>query len=198
MAQTVPATLMFACVHASYRPRLLAYLCRLLGPADAEDVVQEVFLRIERALPHLHYATSLRPWLYRVAERAARDWLRRRRVTRRSDSTDAGDLAGLSEAAGEGRPSAEYAWLTQATRSCVRMHAELLPEPYRVPLLLSESDGLTDAQIGSALQLSVGAVKIRLHRARQRLRRELSRSCAVYAGDDNRLVCEPHQRSRAA
>lgn len=198
MAMPRPPTATFASVHATYRPRLVGYLRRMLGPADAEDVAQEVFLRVERALPQLDDAASLRPWLYRVAQRSALDWLRRQRAARQAGGPDASEAPGAAEAAGEEQPSAEAAWLVQATRSCVRMHAELLPEPYRVPLLLSESDGLPDAEIARSLGLTVGTVKIRLHRARQRLRRELDRSCVVYLEEGSRLACEPRQPARAA
>jgi len=75
--------------------------------------------------------------------------------------------------------------------ACVRLYLDRLPASYRSVILLSEDEGLTNQQIAEALGISLEAAKIRLHRARSRLKRELGGGCDVYRDDRNELACEP-------
>jgi RNA polymerase sigma-70 factor (ECF subfamily) len=74
---------------------------------------------------------------------------------------------------------------------CVRLYLDRLPASYRSVLLFSEDEGLTNQQIAETLGISLEAAKIRLHRARGRLRKELGGGCDVYRDDRNELACEP-------
>ena len=78
-------------------------------------------------------------------------------------------------------------------RSCIRERLETLPEPYRAVLQMSETDGLSDAEIAAAVGTTVGNVKVRLHRARARLREDLRCHCALYRDERNELACEPRR-----
>ncbi len=66
-----------------------------------------------------------------------------------------------------------------------------LPETYRTVAVLSEIEGLKDSEIATILGLSIGTVKIRLHRAKENLRKLLSANCNFYRTDCNELACEP-------
>lgn len=74
---------------------------------------------------------------------------------------------------------------------CVRRYVDELPPDYRAVLLLSEDEGLSDKQIAEALGVTVGAVKIRLHRARARLKAAFDSGCSLYRDERNELACEP-------
>ena len=79
---------------------------------------------------------------------------------------------------------------------CIRGRVETLPESYRSVLALSELAGMTNAEIASALGTTEGAVKIRLHRARAALRKDLGSYCALYRDERDELACEPKSDDR--
>jgi len=73
---------------------------------------------------------------------------------------------------------------------CVRGLIEQLPEGYRTVLLLSEMEGLADAEIAKVVGSTLEAAKIRLHRARRRLRAALEEECRLYHDGEERLRCD--------
>ncbi len=76
-------------------------------------------------------------------------------------------------------------------QACIRGYIEDLPPPYRSVVLLSEEAELTNQEIADVLGLTLDTVKIRLHRARGRLRKDLGRGCTVSRDERNELACEP-------
>lgn len=66
----------FQKIHETFRPKIHRYLTRLLGELEAEDLTQEVFVRVSRALPTFRGESQLSTWLYRIATNAAIDRLR--------------------------------------------------------------------------------------------------------------------------
>lgn len=170
-----------------HAPGVRRYLARLVGEAEAEDLAHDVFEKAQRAL-HTHRAEArLSTWLYRIATHSAIDRLRSRAARQR-------EVARLHSAPPEGpaegpRPDREIDRLE--TRACVLDHIGRLPPSEKAAILLADLGGLTDRGTAEALGVSVGAVKIRLHRARRRLRKLLERSCRVYRDERNELGCEP-------
>ena len=88
-------------------------------------------------------------------------------------------------------PSVEAEAIRGEMSVCVRAIVNRLPEGQRLILLLSEFEGLSDAEIAQVVGASLGSVKIRLHRARARLKRELDDSCRIYADSRNEISCDP-------
>ena len=80
--------------------------------------------------------------------------------------------------------------IREEMRACIREMVERLPEPYRAVLLLSDFEDLTNPQIAQILDLSVETVKIRLHRARARLRSMMECGCTFYREADSGLMCD--------
>jgi RNA polymerase sigma-70 factor (ECF subfamily) len=145
---------------------LLRYLERMLrDSAVAEELVQEVFLRVhgarERYQPQARFST----WLYRIATNLALNELRR---PRRREPHSSLDEPGRPALPGEG-PAAEDA--LDARRLSARVERELaqLPERQRAALCLSAVEGLSYAQVAEALEVSESAVKALVHRARTTL-----------------------------
>jgi len=184
----------FPDVHAFYHPRIVRYLGQLVGRQEAEDVAQEVFLRVSRRLADFRGESSLGAWIFRIARHAGLDRLRQR-LARSEGARDPGPsfLAGADEPgpAPDERPSAERQLIGEEMRACIRGRVERLPGPYRAVLLLSEAAGLSDAEIASQLGTSLGNVKIRLHRARTRLRQDLAGHCTLYRDERDELACDP-------
>ena len=73
---------------------------------------------------------------------------------------------------------------------CIREIIEALPEAYRTVIVLSELEGLKDSEIAKIIGLSLQATKIRIHRARVRLKSELTKACLFYQNEQNELACD--------
>ena len=160
--------------------RTARYLVR--SPEDAEDVAQETFIRLWSAGDDIEI-TSVRAWLLRVCRYLSLDTLRRRKVRERARAsadqvTERGRL-GFEIADDDGRErSLEVSDLgsdalhTETKLDAQRMveAMEELKEPQRSIILLREVNDFTYEEIAEALDLSLSAVKVYLHRARKKIR----------------------------
>lgn len=181
--------LKFETVHDRFRPRVLRYLTRLVGEREAEDLAQSVMLRISEALPRFRGESSLSTWIYRIATNAALDALRREAGSPVAESVV--DLDEDDAALGGQAPSAETAANREEMNACVRGYIERLPENYRIVIALSELEGFTNDEIARILGTTIDTVKIRLHRARERLRGDLGKGCNFDRDEDGEFGCEP-------
>lgn len=180
-------------IYSEYFPRVHRYLVRLLGPDEAEDVAQEVFLKLGRSLGEFRGESSLLTWIFRIATNAATDRIRtpahraRLASTPLDESCDSGsDAVTVSIRTA----SAEEHAIRSEMSGCVQGLLGQLPENYRTPLILSEMEGLKNAEIAEILGLSLDTVKIRLHRARARLKKSLDEKCSFYRDPRNTLLCD--------
>lgn len=148
----------FRVIHDRYRQRLYAYARQMLGGAgsDAEDVMQDVFLRAYRALRADERPVSLRAWLYRVAHNRCIDGLRR-------PTPPASEIFEMSRT-----PIHDTMVEAERREDLQRLVADVgrLPDQQRSALLMREMDGMSYADLAAALETSVPAVKSLLVRAR--------------------------------
>lgn len=164
-------------VWAAMRRPLLAFARRhgAQSEADAEDVVQEVFLRAEQRLDQLRDSTRISAWLFAVTRSVLADEHRRRarhaRVTRDGHSELTAEPSGPQPATGSD-PAEELA-------GCVRPLLKTLPQKYRTVLELTELEGLPHKEVAAQLGLSVSGVKTRAQRGRALLRGELEACCRI-------------------
>ena len=147
-------------------------LCeRLLGSrADAEDAVNETFLRVRRGLESYDVGRPFRPWLLSIASNHAVDRLRRRDTERRlfaSDETDPGELAAPG-------PSPLQGELDASRRRLVLRAIDSLSERYRAPLVLRYYVDLDYDAIAEMLGVTKNQVATLLFRGRRRLREQLA------------------------
>jgi RNA polymerase sigma factor (sigma-70 family) len=151
----------FRAIHDRYRQRLFAYTRQMLGGSrsDAEDVLQDVFLRAYGALRNDDRPVTLRAWLYRVAHNRCIDHLRR-------PVPAPAELYDLSRPP-EHDPPGE----TERREDLRRLVQDVqrLPEQQRSALLMREMDGLSYAELADALRTSIPAIKSLLVRARMGL-----------------------------
>lgn len=176
----------FDSILRNVRPQLLRYIERLVGSADADDVVQVVLSKAFSALPEFRGESSPRTWLFRIATHAAYDWRRARRPQQSSEEPD-GDVEGteLEQTAGQ-----ERQLLREEMSRCVHEVLQRLPENYQTVLALSDCEELSDREVAEVLGVTVGSAKIRLHRARVQLKAELERTCSFYRDAENTLCCD--------
>lgn len=161
-----------------YRRELHVYCYRMLGSFDeAEDHVQEVFLRVWRSRESFEGRSSPRTWLYRIATNACLDTLRRdarRAVTGSSVAAMPWVQPypdSLLDELADGRPGPEAAAVNRETMSLAFLAAiQLLPPRQRAALILRDVVGWSAAEAADLLDLSVPAVNSALQRARTTLR----------------------------
>ena len=148
------------------------------NPADAEDLVQETYLKAYRGFGGFEEGTNLKAWLYRILTNTYINIYRKKQ--RRPDETDLAEvedlylyhrLGGL-EAATAGR-SAEDELLELFTESEVKDAVDALPENFRLAVLLADVEGFAYKEIAEILDIPIGTVMSRLHRGRKALQKEL-------------------------
>ena len=189
-------TLIFDEMYTMYRERILRYLSRLVGETEAEDLTQETFLKAGRKLEGFRGDARPLTWLYKIATNTALDRLKSPSFRQLVQIEPApGPVENASECAPlPGNPSPSHNVERQLIReemsACIRNVIERLPENYRTIIILSNLEGLKDREIAEVLGERTGAIKIRLHRAREQLRKELSLMCVFYRDEENELACD--------
>ncbi len=182
----------FPTVFAVWHGRVRAYAVKLIGAGEADDVAQEVFLRVRRSLGNLEDPSKLGSWIYAITLNAVRDAVRKRSPRGAPPSPDSPEaLAAIPDAAAR---TPEEAVLRTEMVECYLDYVKRLPPRYEEVYGLSEFEELTNDEIARRLGISVGTVKIRLHRARNRLFSELRRNCACYVNDRGELMGAPKGR----
>ncbi|HEX5724445.1 MAG TPA: sigma-70 family RNA polymerase sigma factor [Longimicrobiaceae bacterium] len=156
-----------------HTPVLLRLARRLLRAEDeARDAVQDVFVSVFRGLPRFRAESRLGTWVYRIGLNACLSRLRARDAAAEETSLD--DLLPRFLADGHAVvPSLRWPDAgaeRRETREEVRRCIDRLPESYRTVILLRDIEELTTEEAAEALGVSPGALKVRLHRARQALR----------------------------
>jgi RNA polymerase sigma-70 factor (ECF subfamily) len=170
----------FQQVYDTYQPRILRYLVRLMGADEAEDLTQEVFLRVNQNLSSYRGEAQLSTWLYRIATNAAIDKTRTASFRHGAQESTLDDLCegGTKEIwSGEQLPSIVQTLLQKDRFHCFVGYIKSLPLNYKIIVLLSEIEELTTGEIAEILGLSQETVKIRLHRGRTRLLQALRENC---------------------
>ena len=146
------------------------------NPADAEDVVQETFLKAYRAYDTFKAGTNLEAWLYRILTNTYIN--RYRKAQRRPSEVELGELQDLylfkriGESSGAS-VSAEEEVLARFVDTDVKQALESLPEHFRMPVLLADVEGFSYKEIAEILDIPIGTVMSRLHRGRKALQKKL-------------------------
>ena len=164
----------------AYMPSLYTAALRMTrNPADAEDLVQETYLRAYRGFGGFEQGTNLKAWLYRILTNTYINQYRakKRRPDESADVDDIEDfylyrrLGGLEEARA-GR-SAEDELLDLFPEAEVKDAIEALPENFRLAVLLADVEGFSYKEIADILDIPIGTVMSRLHRGRKALQKAL-------------------------
>ena len=156
---------------------------RVADPSTAEDILQDVFVKIQAQLNRLEDPSKLQGWLYRIARNAIIDHYRTRRETTEVPESlpaevpaDDPELEGL--------------------KAAFRRMIYSLPEPYRDALVLTEFDGLTQKELAERLGISLSGAKSRVQRGKEQLKRMLHDCCTFEFDRRGRVIdCEPRGNS---
>ena len=148
------------------------------NPADAEDLVQETYLRAYRGFGGFQEGTNIKAWLYRILTNTYINAYRAKQ--RRPEESDLGEIEDLYlyrrlgglEAARTGR-SAEDELMDSFSEAEVKGAIEALPENFRLVVLLADVEGFAYKEIAEILDIPIGTVMSRLHRGRKALQKAL-------------------------
>ena len=163
-------------------------------PAAAEDLAQETLLRAHRKLTTLEDPRRLIPWLYRIATNLSHDRFRQASWREQPASYDRApeDTREPSpvDTAVDPAPRLDTVMEQREMSTCVQEYLAGLSDGHRAVMLLHDVEGLTNPEIAAMLGVSLATVKIRLHRARERLRAALAAACAFSTDARGVLGCE--------
>jgi RNA polymerase sigma-70 factor, ECF subfamily len=170
----------FESLFALLGPRVHGFFMRSFqNRAIADDLLQITFLKLHRARADYDASQPLRPWVFSIAARVRLDEYRRRKhvmedLDKDLDQSSGGRMERLSSGTPDGPPPSAPDALESAERAkSVRVALDTLPESQRVIVHLHRFEGLTFAQIATALGSTEGAVKLRAFRAYEKLRTSL-------------------------
>lgn len=145
--------------------------------ADAEDLVQETFLRAFRSWDRFEPGTNLKAWLFKIMTNLFISSYRQRRrepVTVSTDDTEEFDLyRNLVDTTGSISRSAESIVVDRLVDDDVKAALTNLPENFRIPVLLADVEGFSYREIADMLSIPIGTVMSRLHRGRKALQKAL-------------------------
>jgi RNA polymerase sigma-70 factor (ECF subfamily) len=167
----------FAAAAMQYAPQLYNAALRMTrNRADAEDLVQETYLRAYRSYATFEAGTNLRAWLFRILTNTFINAYRAKQ--RRPQETDLGDMEDLYlyRRIGQVNPasvSAEDQLLDLFTDDEVKAALEELPEAFRLPVLLADVEEFSYKEIAEMLDIPIGTVMSRLHRGRKAMHKRL-------------------------
>ncbi len=182
----------FAAVFNTYQQPIYNYLLRMTqNQTEAEDLTQETFIRAHRSLPTFRGESSLSTWLYRIATNVSLDHFRRRTTQQAKVTLSFEEVKPDGEWAAESPTLPEQRAAQSEMSSCVEGFIERLPPDYRAALVLHDLQGLKNREIAEVLDIPLSTVKIRLHRARKKLRESLDTGCNTTHDERNVFVCEP-------
>jgi RNA polymerase sigma-70 factor (ECF subfamily) len=158
-------------VYRAHSRKLYGLAVRMLGnPADAEDMLQEIFLAAHRKLDSFRGESALGTWLYRLAVNLCLDYLRSR----------TGRAIHMTDALADDPVLADASSHRLAERAVTKMDLERaiaqLPEGCRTAFLLHDVQGLEHQEVGEIMGIAEGTSKSQVHKARMRLRTLLSRA----------------------
>lgn len=167
---------------------LSRYLRRYVGDkSTADDLLQETLLRVLRGLHGFEGRANVKTWAFSIATRVAADYFRH--PEHRREIVDIDDLD-ESEALADDEHMADEKLVNGEMNACIREVVDSLPEDYRAALVLHDLEDMSAKQVADICGVTVATAKIRIHRARNRLREALKAQCAFYRDEDNVFRCD--------
>jgi RNA polymerase sigma-70 factor (ECF subfamily) len=171
----------------------------MTSPDEAEDITQEIFIKVNRSLDGFKGDSSISTWIYRIATNATLDKLR---ATSRklANPISENELESMDQNVWteEKQLNTDEEVVRTEMNNCIREFIERLPADYKTVMLLSKLDGMKSSEIAEILDVSLETVKIRLHRGRTRLKKELEKGCDFYQDEQRGLSCDRKSSQKQA
>jgi RNA polymerase sigma-70 factor, ECF subfamily len=155
----------------------------------ADDLIQETFLKIQNNLKNLKDPSKLSSWIFRIAYNLCQDHFRQSKRSRKEERIDQEEMEDFKEALIQKGPDIQKELEQRQMGECVQNQINLLPESLRTVLLLFDIMEFSHQEIADILGITVKNVKVRLHRARKKLKPILEEKCSFERDERNVLVC---------
>jgi len=162
----------------------------------ADDLIQETFLKIENNLKNLKDPSKLSSWIFRIAYNLCQDHFRQLKRSHKEERMDQEGMEDFKEALIQKGPDIEKELEQRQMGECVQDQINLLPESLRTVLVLFDIMEFSHQEIADILGITVRNVKVKLHRARKKLKPILEETCVFERDERNVLVCVPKNDSK--
>jgi RNA polymerase sigma-70 factor (ECF subfamily) len=186
----------FSEIYSEFYLKIKRYLVRLVGENEAEDVTQAVFEKVNKNLPTFKGDSKISTWIFKIATNTALDRLKSPSYRR----TPSGPLAPVPlqtveniEIVSNKPNSPDQKVIRDEMSDCIREFVERLPPDYKTIITLNELEGFTNREIAEILEITLETTKIRLHRARAKLKESLESGCDFYLDGSSELACDRKQ-----
>ena len=153
----------------------------------ADDLIQDTFLRVQKNLDSVRDPEKISSWVFRIAYNLCHDHFRQSKRSSLNNRLIQAEIPTFKEAMVQ--KELEQNQMGQ----CVQDKMDLLPKDYRTVLILSDIMAFSQQEIAEILSTSVSNVKVRVHRARKKMRTILEEHCSLGLDERSVLVCEPKE-----
>ena len=155
----------------------------------ADDLVQETFLKVQKNIHTLKDSSKIKPWIFSIARNVSRDYFRK------SNPTPIDENQGEQGGGDFQTPVVQIELEQHQMSQCVEDKINLLPESQKEIIILSDTMELSHQEIAEILGITVGNVKVRLHRSRKSMKEILERDCSFEHDERNVRICLPKEES---
>ncbi len=153
----------------------------------ADDLIQDTFLRVQKNLDSVKDPEKISSWIFRIAYNLCHDHFRRAKRSTMNNRLILEEIPTFKDAMAQKQLEQNQMGL------CVQDKMDLLPKDYRTVLILSDIMAFSQKEIAEILSISISNVKVRVHRARKKMRAILEEHCSFGLDERNVLVCEPKE-----
>jgi len=186
-------------IFTDYHKPVFNFVLRMVKERSvAEELTQDIFVKLFGALSEFRGDSEISTWIYRIATNACLDHFRSKsyKKSEKTELLSSEDLlmSALPEDLKE-PPTAEDEVIHAQMSSCVLNYIDDLPEDYRVVILLHDLHGFTNPEISEITGSTLENVKIRLHRARKKMKEVFSCKCNFYRDERSVLRCVEKEES---
>ena len=165
----------FSLLLERHRSPVIHFLYRMVqNQAVAEELAQEVFLRVYRSRETYEPTAKFTTWLFRIATHLALNWIRDNRNSRNQESLDEEIVEGAVRQVSDRMPTVEQRMVRDSRMAEIRQAIETLPAKQRAAVMMHKYEELEYSQIARILECSESAVKSLLFRAYETLRQRLA------------------------
>lgn len=169
----------------TYRPRVASFIVKIVrDSSEVDDLTQETLMRVARSWENFRGESALSSWILQIASNVCADYYRRKSARPQLSN---------SEKPLSVKPAADNltkGYENKEMGECIINHIDSLPESYRKVLIRHDMEGLKMKSIAQSEGVSENSVKVRLHRARKKLRAMLESNCVITVDGRNLPVCD--------
>ena len=178
-------------IYHNYYERVKRFIFALVKDEwVADDLIQETFIKVQKNLNQLKDETKLSSWIFRIAHNLCQDHFRKRSQSSKREHIPTEESQFLKT------PVFQKEFEQHQMGACVQDKIRLLPESYQNVLVLFDLMEFSHQEIAEIVGVSVDNVKVRLHRARKKLKTILEEECRFEVDERNVFICEPVARKK--